>query len=261
MAKPSIFSKDYQKRMRRRRTGFAVLIVAVVIFAVAAFITGKNYLSKNNQQNANSASSTTSTDKTTTDKTKTETKSTETKTADTPKEEGFDFKLADGTSLKAVYTVTDTMKDFQYVSPKEKNVYFDINPPGDKIVVFDSGAQSMILIDSTGKVQDITSSSYKSSNGTLYKKENVLKAYKGYIWCNSPVFISDTKVAYISQLPYFQKSTEYVWIVDVTTGKNTKINNAYSGEKITFGQFESKGMKLDIDGKVYYITATGSVVK
>ena len=266
MAKPSIFSKDYQKRMRKRRTGFAVLVAAVVMIGAVAFIAGKNYLSKNNQQQANNtstvqdkkdANSTTSTDKTTT-----ETKpTTETKATDTPKEEGFDFKLADGTSLKAVYTVTGTVKDFQYVTPKEKNVFFDINPPGDKIVVFDSEAQSMILIDTTGKVKDITSSSYKSSNGTLYKKENVLNAYKGYIWCSSPVFISDNKVAYISQLPYFQKDTEYVWIVDLTTGKNTKINNAYSGEKITFGELGSKGLPMNIDGSVYYITTTGSVVK
>ena len=140
-------------------------------------------------------------------------------------------------------------------------MYFDINQPGDKIVVFDSGTQSMILIDTTGKVQDITSQNYKSSSGTLYKKENVLKAYKGYIWCSSPVFISDTKVAYISQLPYFQKTKEYVWIVDVTTGKNTKINNAYSGEKITFGELVSKGLQINIDGSVYYITINGSVVK
>jgi hypothetical protein len=256
VAKPSIFSKDYQRRMRRRRAGFAVLIVAAVIVAAVAFITGKNYLSKNNQQQANNTSSTTSTDKTTTDKTTTETKTTE-----TPKEEGIEFKLADGTSLMAVYKMKDTVKDFQYVTPKEKNVYFDINPPGDKIVVFDSGAQSMILIDTTGKVQDITSQVYTSSNGTAYKKANVLNSYKGYIWCSSPVFISDTKVAYISQLPYFQKDTEYVWIVDVTTGKNTKINNAYSGEKITFGELGSKGLPMNIDGSVYYITATGSVVK
>jgi hypothetical protein len=246
--------------MRRRRMGFAVLIVAVVIFAAAAFITGKNYFSKNNQQQASNTS--TSTDKTPTEtKMPTDKTPTETKTADTPKEEGFDFKLADGTSLKAVYTLNGTVKDFQYVSPKEKNVYFDINPPGDKIVVFDSGAQSMILIDSTGKVQDITSPSYKSSSGTVYKKENVLNSYKNYIWCSSPVFISDNKVAYISQLPYMQKTTEYIWIFDVTTGKNTKINNAYSGKKITFGGFDNKGMKVDIDGSVYYITTAGSVVK
>jgi len=262
VAKPSIFSKDYQKRMRRRRTGFAVLIIAALVVAAVAFITGKNYLSKNNQQQANSKSTaedkkdTKSTTSTSTDKTTTETKTTE-----TPKEEGFDFKLADGTSLKAIYTTTATVKEFQYVSPKEKNVYFNINPTGDKMLVFDSGAQSIMLIDSTGKVQDITNPSYKSKNGTVYKKENVLSSNSSYMWCNSPAFISDTKVAYISQLPYFQKTTEYVWIVDVTTGKHTILNSAYSGDKITFGELESKGLAMNIDGSAYYITATGSVVE
>jgi hypothetical protein len=259
VAKPSIFSKDYQKRMRRRRTGFAVLIIAAVIVAAVAFITGKNYLSKNNQQQANNtstaenakdANSTTSTDKNTTD----------VKEAETPKEEGFEFKLADGTSLKAVYTTTGTVKKFQYVSPKEKNVNFSINPTGDKIIVFDSGAQSIMLIDAAGKVQDITNQAYTSSKGTVFKKENVLSSYKNYIWCSSPAFISDTKVAYISQLPYFQKTTEYVWTVDLTTNKHKQVSNV-SGEKITFGKLESKGLAMNVDGSVYYITATGSVVE
>ena len=43
--------------------------------------------------------------------------------------------------------------------------------------------------------------------------------------------------------------------------RNTKINNAYSGEKITFGELGSKGLQMNIDGSVYYITINGSVVK
>lgn len=272
MSKPSIFSKDYQKKMRRRRKRIALLIAAAVIVAAGAFLAGKNLLFSGNQQQANNtADSTTATDKTetdktatdntATDKTATETKETVTPVEETPVEEGFEFKLADGTAMKAVFATTGTAKKFQYVSPKEKNVYYNINPAGDKIVVFDSAAQSILLIDATGKVQDITNPSYTSSKGTVYKKENVLSSYSNYIWCSSPAFISDTKVAYISQLPYFQKTTQYVWIVDVATNKNTKINDAYSGNKITFGKLEAKGLMINIDEKVFYITPAGSVVK
>jgi hypothetical protein len=260
VAKPSIFSKDYQKRMRRRRTGFAVLIVAAVVVAAVAFITGKNYLSKNNQQQANNTS-TSENAKDVNSATSTDKNTTEVKEAETPKEEGFEFKLADGTSLKAVYTTTGTVKKFQYVSPKEKNVYFSINPTGDKIVVFDSGAQSIMLIDTAGKIQDITNPAYTSSKGVVTEKENLLSSKSSYIWCSSPAFISDTKVAYISQLPWLNKTTKYVWTVDVATGKHTKISDTYSGEEITFGKIESKGLAMNIDGSAYYITANGSVVK
>lgn len=262
MSKPSIFSKDYQKRMRRRRAGFALLIVAVVIVAAAAFMAGKSFLSKNNQGANNTASvedtkdQTTTTNKTTTDQT-----TTGQTAAQTPKEEGFDFKLADGTSLKAVYTTDGTAKKFQYVSPKEKNVYYNINPAGDKMLVFDSGAQSIMLIDSTGKVQDITNPTYTSSKGTVIKKENVLSSNSSYMWCSSPAFISDTKAVYVTQLPWMDgRSTKYVWKVDLTTGKHTTINNVH-GEKITFGKIESKGLTMNVDDSVFYITAAGSVVQ
>ena len=265
MSKPSIFSKDYQKRMRRRRTGFAILIVAAVIVAAAAFLAGKNFLSNGNQKQPNDTA--TVEDKkevdntNVTDKTEADKPATETKEAETPVEEGVDFKLSDGTAMKAVYTTTGTTKKFESVSPKEKNVYYNINPAGDRIVVFDSAAQSIMLIDATGNVQDITNPSYTSTKGVEYKKENVLSQYSGYVWCNSPAFISDTKIAYVSQLPYFQKTTNYVWIVDVTTSRNTIVNNAYSGKKITFGKIEDKGLTMDIDGSVFYITKTGSVVR
>jgi hypothetical protein len=264
VSKPSIFSKDYQKRMRRRRKRTALLIVAAVIVAAAAFLAGKNFLSNGSQQQSNGTAtvedkkevdSKTATDKTETDKT-----ATETKEADTPVEEGFEFKLADGTAMKAVYTTTGTVKKFESVSPKEKNVYFNINPTGDKIVVFDSAAQSIMLIDAAGKVQDITNPSYTSSKGTVFKKENVLSQYSGYVWCSSPAFISDTKVAYITQLPYFGATSKYVWTVDLTTSKHSTVSSV-KGEKITFGKLEAKGLTMDVDGSVFYITPAGSAVR
>jgi len=239
--------------------GFTLLIIAAVIaVAAGAFIAGKSLLSKNSQEPASNTSSANNTKQqtstTTTEKTATET------TQTTPKEEGFDFKLDDGTALKAVYTASGTTVKFQYVSPKDKNVYFNINPTGDKMAIFDSGAQKILLIDSAGKVEDMTNPKYVSSSGTTITKESVLNSNKSYIWCSSPAFISDTKIAYISQLPWLNKTTKYVWIVDVTTGKHTIINLVH-GEKITFGKLEAKGLKIDVDGSSKYITASGSVVQ
>jgi hypothetical protein len=247
--------------MRRRRTGFALLIVAAVIVAAAAFLAGKNFLSNGNQQQPNGTA--TVEDKKEVDNTNvTDKTETETKEAETPVEEGFEFKLSDGTAMKAVYTTTGTTKKFESVSPKEKNVYYNINPAGDRIVVFDSAAQSIMLIDGAGKVQDITNPSYTSSKGTVFKKENVLSQYNGYVWCSSPAFISDTKVAYISQLPYFGETSKYVWTVDLSTSNHTAVSiNRVKGEKITFGKLEAKGLMINVDEKVFYITPAGSAVE
>lgn len=237
--------------MRRRRAGFALLIVAAVIVAAAAFMAGKSFLSKNSPGSNNTAS---------VEDTKDQTATTDKTTTQTTQEEGFDVKLADGTSLKAVYTTTGTTKKFKYAAPKEKNPYYDINPAGDKMLIFDSAAQSILLIDTTGKVQDITYQAYTASDGTVYKKDNVLSSYSGYIWCGTPAFISDTKVAYVSQLPYFQKATQYVWIADVTTNKHTWIKSI-NGQKISFGKLEAKGFAINVDGSAIYMSPTGSVVK
>jgi hypothetical protein len=246
--------------MRRRRMGFSLLIAAaVIVVAAGAFIAGKGLLAKNNPKSPSGTIAANSTKQQTTTTT-TEKTTVDTTQDTTAKEEGFDLKLDDGTALKAVYTKTGTTLKFQYVSPKEKNVYFNINPAGDKMVIFDSGAQKILLIDDTGKVADVTNPKYVSSSGTVITKESVLNSNKSYIWCSSPAFISDTKIAYISQLPWLNKTTKYVWLVDAATGKHTIINLVH-GEKITFGKLEAKGLKVDIDGSTRYITASGSVVQ
>ncbi len=242
--------------MRRRRMGFSLLIVAaVIVIAAGAFIAGKSLLSKNNPQQASNTKTASNSDSS-------GQKAGTATTTTTPAETGFDVKLADGTALKAIYTTSGTTKKFSHVSPKEKNVWYDINPAGDKLLIFDKDAQSILLIDDTGKVTDVTNPSYVSTKGVTTTKESALASNKSYIWCTSPAFISDTKIAYISQLPYFGKTTQYVWTVDITTAKHKGVNiSAVSGEKITFGKLEAKGLKIDIDGSVWYITSSGSAVQ
>lgn len=251
MGKPSIFSKDYEKKMRRRKMRYLFSGIAVVIIIAAGFFAYKNQLNSNTKKpvSQNTQES---------EKPKTEVQSQTEKPV--VKEDGFDFKLDEGTSLKAVYEVNGDSKTFKYLSPKENGTYYNINPSGNKMVVFDDKVQKIILIDINGTVTDITNSSYTSSSGNVIAKESVLAQNSSYIWCNSPTFVDDINIAYISQLPWLNKTTKFVWLMNTDSKQNTYINSI-GGENIKFEALDSKGLGMTIDGSLIYLSPNGGVTQ
>jgi hypothetical protein len=252
VAKPSIFSSDYQRKMKRRKMRNSILILAIFFVAGGAVIVNKGYFSKNTQNIKETQKTQTQSATNTIEKPIQETTAT--------KEEGFEFKLSDGKTLKAVYEVSGTEKKFKYVSPVESKVYYDVSPSGKNMVVFDGANQSIKLIDLNGNIQDITNLIYKTTSGTKINRDNVLKTNAKYIWCQSPKFIDDNTVAYISQLPWLNKTPKYIWKVNI----NTKVHNlvkGIQGNDVKFISLESKGLKLIVDGKTVYIKPDGSVSK
>jgi hypothetical protein len=71
------------------------------------------------------------------------------------------------------------------------------------------------LFDTNGNKEDITNPEYVSSSGTVISKDNQLSSNPNYIWCSSPKFIDDDNIAYISQLPWLNKSSKYIWIENI----------------------------------------------
>lgn len=248
MAKPSIFSSDYQRRMRKRKllVGFAIAIVILLI--VGAIIYYKGFFLKNTE-NQISTKNTVNTKNSEPPKQQVE----------TPKEEGFDFKLSDEKTLKAVYEINGSEKKFKYISPKENNIPYDISPSGKNIVIFDTAQQTIKLMDIDGNIQDITNLTYTTSSGAKINKDSVLKTYNNYIWCQSPKFIDDSNVAYVSQLPWLKKTTKYIWKVNINTKIHTNIKGI-QGQDVKIDILESKGLKIITDGKVIYLTSEGSIV-
>lgn len=248
MGKPSIFSSNYQSRMRKRKLRFGLSIIAVIFLIAGAVIYNKGLFFKNTKnqtatkiiENTNNSEGS-----------KQEIK--------TPKEEGFEFKLSDDKTLKAVYEINGSEKIFKYVSPKESGVYYDISPTGKNMVVFDSAQQSIKLIDLNGNIKDITNLTYTTSSGTKINKDNTLKKYNNYIWCESPKFIDDSNVVYISQLPWLKKTTKYVWEVNISTGAHTYIRGI-QGQDVKIDILESKGLKIIVDGKIIYLTPGGGII-
>lgn len=277
MGKPSIFSKDYDRRMQRRKKGIWAGIIIILLLAVAVFAYGnfgkvinriniKSIFNKdtgiykiNNKKQAVSK-------KKDTNKKKEEKKNTEsTNTASTntntpPAVTGYDVTLSNG-SVKAIYDASSGTKKFTGISPSTSQAKYSINPSGSGIVILDPQNQNLTYVDINGNVSDITKKNYISTSNSEFDKDTILKGNPSYVWCSSPAFIDDTTVAYVSQLPYFNsQTTKYVWSVDVSNKDNHICYDALKGQNISFGAVTSdKGITVTVDGNVKYLSAKGQI--
>jgi hypothetical protein len=116
----------------------------------------------------------------------------------------------------------------------------------------------MICMGSDGNKQDITNAKYVSTSGTTFDKNTILSTKSDYIWCSSPKFIDNDNIAYLSQLPWFNKTTKFVWVENLKTKVNTRIENL-SGEDVKFESLQSKGLPVVLDGVTKFLSPTGTV--
>ena len=277
MAKPSIFSKEYERKMRRRkRTITLVVVLSIAAFGILYASGGIKGVFKN--KNISLAGFLNKSDKTEKEDNKQDNKQEDKKPSNeedkkpddqqnnaeteqkNPEEKGYEVNLKDGTKIKAVYENKDGANRFKYITPADAAVTFSVNPSGTSIVILDSKAQNMILVDSNGTVQEITSQSYKS-NG----KDAVLSQKPEFVWCTSPKFVDDENIAYLSQLPHISSkiTKKFLWVVN-TKNKDKHINKySISGENIKLGNIiTDKGMEVILDdNSVKYIKVNNGSIK
>lgn len=265
MGKPSIFSKDYDERMKKRKRRRTILFLIIMIIAVGTWISQEvnirnmvsikkiNFFSKKNTSEPNNN------EKTITDNNSDINKQEEKK--EEKKEEGYNFSLSTGENVKVIYESAEKDRKFKYIHPLESKVIYDISPSGKLITIYDKKVQRIYLMNIDGKVFDITKPSYTSTNGTFsINREEQLKINSGYIWCESPKFIDENTIAYVSQLPWFNKSTKYVWTVDLKNSLHKNIQGL-EGNEIKFESLNEKGLDIIIDKEKFILKANGEIIK
>ena len=258
LAKPSIFSKDYEKRMKKRRRRIVLgVIFAIIVVLVIAFNTGFKDIDFSNLKEKMQAW-------VDSDKPQEELDETELKedTVDIPKEEEkkyLDITIADGVILKAEYEEVEGKKAFVNVEPLE-GMTFNISPSKDKIVINDKD-QNVKVIGIDGSITDITKTAYISQSGVSYPKAQILAQTPTYIWQTQAKFIDENKIAYVSELPYFGNNgtKKYIWLYDLTT-KSDKCIWSLVGNDVVVGDIvEGKGITISVNGLVYYLNSEGAV--
>ena len=264
MSKPSIFSKDYERKMRKRKR-IIVLITLISVCAIGIIIFNtkiKNLDFTNVRANIQAW----------VDSGKTEEELESENIKETHEEEPEEVKeetkakdlfvevvLAEGVNAKIKYIEDNGLKQIETIDVPE-GYSFNVSPQKDKVVFLDP-AQNMKVADITGNVVDITKKEYISQAGSTFPKDQILAATPTYTWHSQPKFIDDNKIVYVSELPYFKNSGQkkYVWIYDAVNNIHKTVWN-FIGTDIVIGEVvPDKGITITADGAVYYLNSNEEI--
>ena len=266
VGRPSIFSKEYEKKMKNRRKNLIIIsltivlvISALIIKVVCNPIDYKNI--KGNIQawiDSDAAGNTEQEDV----KKESINKEIVKEEPKKPLEKSINIALVSGNIAKAIYVEDNNGGGvFKTLDTTEKGVGFNISPSGKQIIVIDTNSViTLYNIDGTTKI--VSKDQYISTNGGVFTKEATMQAQPQYLWNINPKFISDEKIIFVTNRPYFGGSAnkQYLWITDIQTGADNVLWKL-AGTNIEIGEKEEKGMKITIDGKTYYADENGNYVE
>lgn len=269
MSKPSIFSREYERKMKRRKRNTIVilLLVVVVISAVALKFTYAPIDFTNIRANIQAwiDSDTSGIPQETVENTvenAPEEQEEEKKEPEKPQEEFMDITLASGNVAKAVYIENEEkQKIFTDLQGADNGVTFDISPSKTQMLVCDTNAQiTLYNIDGSSKV--ISKDQYVSKSGGVFTKEATLASQPQYLWNSNPKFLNDESIVFVTNRPYFGTAAvkEYVWISNFNN-QTDMVLWQIQGKKAEIGQKEEKGVGVNVDGVNYYIGNDGVITQ
>lgn len=259
MRKPSIFSRDYEMKMRKRRKRIIVLSVMsfFLLGFTAATITAKSFDFTNirtkmqmwidNDKMVQSVN------------VEQEEETEKIEEVKVPERKTIDIKINEQKIMKVEYEESTSGIKFKEVKDVPTDIYYSINNNKNLIIIIDE-KQNLKMFNVKGEEQNLTKVSYITKDGEVFSKDTIISLYPGYLWHNSARFLSDNKIAYISNVPYFGTDlNQYVWIVNVED-KATETLWSSKGKNIKFGEYKDKGLEVNIDGNIKYINSNGELV-
>lgn len=246
MRRPSIYSSDYYRVMRRRKIIIRTLIVLTVLTVVLLIYnrSAVSYLKKlsssiklpqvsqleqNNQENPAKPG---------TDK-----------NGGKDKNSGKNSNVSEG-SLKSEITVNLLNGSTVNLLTEKKNndtkitgikdssgIFYEVRSDG-KAIVFDYPKTSDVWIYIlNGGLKKLNPDNYKE-----YKKQSIMSEYRNYIWAAKPYFLNDGRVVYQSYLPWFKVNNSiYLWVVDQNGRNNHMVFSTRQANPVTYKGFNSSG--------------------
>ncbi|MCY6957070.1 hypothetical protein [Clostridium brassicae] len=267
MRKPSIFSENYHKKMKRRKKVKiigALLIVLIIISWVSFSIGGSNnilktavnkitnkvYKSNKNEPPKQEKNSVEEKKKDETNNVKA--KKQEEKKQPTLNQQVESIKLSNNEEVKLTYNIINNKR--QYIDFLPKNIQYSISGSKRFLVFIDKSNQSMILVDENGNKKDIANNEYISTKGQRFSKDVILKDNPQYIWNGSPKILDDNTIIYLSQLPWFNRKEEkFLWRYNLNEGVHQYRLNEWGGEirgkSIEYGKILKEGLEVIVDGQ------------
>ena len=251
MGKPSVFSKDYEKIMKKRRKNRRIIFFFVNLILAAGVIKIMNVDLGEVRENLQNWVDEGKTEDLIVEKEK------EVQVSGSKAEIKEEYITVDINQCKVdMHVENDKIIKFKNMP---KDIHFE-KSRDEKSVVIINEKQETLLINAKGEVTNLTMQQYISKKGTIFKKDSVLEKYENYIWADEARFISDNLIVYKSNIPYFGTDlNQYIGIVDITTKEHKTLWN-YKTKEIKFGEFTDKGLEVTINGKINYVDKNGKLI-
>ncbi|MGM9934181.1 hypothetical protein [uncultured Clostridium sp.] len=268
MGRPSIFSREYERKMKRRKRNFMFFSLIIIVLACAAAL--KFVYNPVNFGNIK-ANIQAWIDSDTTSKYETVVENEENPASEenaevveeeiAPVEEYLDIPQSSGNTAQAVYIEENGEKVFTEVRNLDNGVTFDISPLKKQVIIYDVNSNiTLYNIDGTNKV--VSKDQYISTSGTVFTKDSTLQSKPDYLWNSNPKFVNEQNIIFVTNRPYFGTAAvkQYLWMTDLQSGTD-KIYWDLAAASITIGSREEKGLKVTVDGRDYYIAEDGSYIQ
>ncbi len=262
MAKPSIFSREYEKRMKRRKRNFLIifviisLVITISMIKVLGNVTDYSNVKQKIQAWIDSDSS--EKKEVLPEQVVDEVE----KEPELPKsEESFEITLKNGQKVKAIYVKENEDMKFINIESSDEGLIYDISQSGKKLLILESD-QTITLYNVDGTSQIISKEEYKSSKGDVFTRESTIVSNPQYLWNANPKFVNDDNIIFVSNRPYFGTAAtkQYLWITNISNNSDI-IKWDLSAAKIEILEREEKGIKITVDGNIYYIDVNCNIAK
>lgn len=274
MGKPSIFSKNYNKQVKRRRrvrfvsigviavcigTGVLYLSDNMFIFEVAKEkVISVLKLNKDSNKEIDDIEAQEEVQKV--DNTEEETLAKEEKPeSKVQRSQGVDL----GSNITANIILSEESSKTTIIDvEKNPTLEFNISDKKDAVVLLNKETQDMFLWTLDGKLEDITKKEFIDTENNKYPKGKQLSLNPNLIWAAKPTFISENKILYLSKLPWFDTNHKlFVWTYDISKKTHAlALDKRLQGDNIKVVESNGEKVKLDIDGQVISITLDGRVI-
>lgn len=262
--KPSMFSKNYRKELKKRRIKrIALLIVALtmVVLTITSYDKGKNlvknYFQKNYTDDIEHEDNLEDKEghKTSEDQQREEGEETEEEKMTIT----YEAKLESGKLIVIEYENENSKKIVSNIILPERTSA-SISPSKEKVLLIDEDTQDIYIVENSEEVINITNPQYISTNNEVFTKESVIQYNPSYKWIQGAGFIDDTHIAYGSQLPWINGNGElYLWSVNLSDKTHLGHYNI-KGSNIEFEETVSEGIRIKVDDKILIVNSQGKIV-
>lgn len=232
MAKPSIFSRDYEKIMRKRKKRRNIIVLLGVLILTVSIIIIKYNMQKISATFKEIAFSN-------------ELKLINFKT------ENINLSIDDYKLTLKVIRNNDELEIVDIKCDKEL-MSTDINK--DRVLIIDNN-QKIYLINTKKEITDLTLDEYITKSGERVFKSEILSNNSRYFWHTQGKIINEDKIVYVTNMPEFHGELKQ-YIAFVTVNNNIhNINESLKGDKIKLYKSDENRLEVEIDGNIMYITS------